>query len=80
MPFFENFDEQVTYWTWLILATIVLALEFATSPNGKLIFMPLEASSLIGALGGISELLGEISDKKKGGSGTSKGRVPNTDS
>lgn len=29
MPFFENFDEQVTYWTWLILATIFLALEFA---------------------------------------------------
>ena len=54
--------------------------EFATSPNAKLIFMPLEASSVIGALGGISELLGEISDKKKGGSGTSKGRVPNTDS
>jgi regulator of protease activity HflC (stomatin/prohibitin superfamily) len=52
--------------------------EFATSPNGKLIFMPLEASSIIGALGGISELFGEISDKKKSGSGTSKGRVPNT--
>ena len=28
MPFFENFDYQVTYWTWLILATIFLALEF----------------------------------------------------
>ncbi len=29
MPFFENFDQQVTYWTWLILATVFLALEFA---------------------------------------------------
>jgi len=33
--------------------------KFATSPNGKMIFMPLEASSVIGALGGITELVKE---------------------
>lgn len=37
--------------------------DFARSPNEKLVFMPLEASSVIGALGGISELL-----KSDGGS------------
>jgi len=31
--------------------------EFANSPNQKLVFMPLEASSVIGALGGMKELL-----------------------
>ncbi len=30
--------------------------DFATSPNQKILFMPLEASSVIGALGGIAEL------------------------
>ena len=30
--------------------------EIATSPNQKLVFMPLEASSVIGALGGVGEL------------------------
>ena len=30
--------------------------EMATAPNQKLVFMPLEASSVIGALGGIGEL------------------------
>ena len=53
---------------------------FAVSPNSKLIFMPLEASNVIGALGGISELFDEISDKKKSGSAKTKGSVPNTDS
>ena len=53
---------------------------FAVSPNSKLIFMPLEASNVIGALGGISELFDEISDKKKGGSAKTRGSVPNTDS
>lgn len=33
--------------------------EFAHSPNGKIIFMPLEASGVIGALGGMKELFGE---------------------
>lgn len=53
---------------------------FAVSPNSKLIFMPLEASNLIGALGGISELFDEISDRKKGVSAKTRGSVPNADS
>lgn len=32
--------------------------EFANSPNGKLVFMPLEASGVIGALGSMKELFG----------------------
>ncbi len=39
----------------------------AMSPNQKMIFMPLEASSVIGALGGISELAKEAMGKQKGG-------------
>jgi regulator of protease activity HflC (stomatin/prohibitin superfamily) len=39
----------------------------AISPNHKLIFMPLEASSVIGALGGIAELAREAFAKKEGG-------------
>jgi regulator of protease activity HflC (stomatin/prohibitin superfamily) len=35
-----------------------------TAKNNKLVFMPLEASSLIGALGGIGELTKEVFDKK----------------
>lgn len=38
--------------------------QFADSPNSKMVFMPLEASSIIGALGGITELV-----KDAGGSG-----------
>ena len=34
--------------------------EMATAPNQKVIFMPLEASSLIGSLGGIGELAKEV--------------------
>lgn len=40
--------------------------EFAASPNGKLIFMPLEASSVIGALGGIAELVKDVGQNPKG--------------
>jgi regulator of protease activity HflC (stomatin/prohibitin superfamily) len=36
----------------------------ASSENGKLIFMPLESSSVIGALGGIAELAKEAMSKK----------------
>ena len=42
---------------------------FAGSPNQKLVFMPLEASSVIGAIGGIKELLGELDGKSGGTSG-----------
>ncbi len=38
----------------------------ATAPNQKLVFMPLEASSVIGALGGIGELARDVFDKNKG--------------
>ncbi|HFD79249.1 MAG TPA: SPFH/Band 7/PHB domain protein [Gammaproteobacteria bacterium] len=38
----------------------------ATSDNQKLVFMPLEASSVIGALGGIGELAKEAMGRQKG--------------
>jgi len=38
----------------------------ATSPNQKLLMMPLEASNLIGAIGGIAELVKEAGFKNKG--------------
>ena len=38
----------------------------ATSPNEKLVLMPLEASGVIGALGGIAELAREAMATKKG--------------
>jgi hypothetical protein len=41
--------------------------EFAQSSNEKLVFMPLEASSVIGAIGGIGELTKEAFGKQKGG-------------
>lgn len=39
----------------------------ADSRNGKLIFMPLEASSVIGAIGGIAELARNAMEKQQGG-------------
>ena len=39
--------------------------EMAISQNEKIIFMPLEASSLIGALGGIGELAKAAFGQKK---------------
>ncbi|RMB04403.1 SPFH domain-containing protein [Eilatimonas milleporae] len=54
--------------------------DFAASPNEKLVFMPLEASSVIGAIGGISDLLGDIGGRAGGGSGdgrgTGRGKTP----
>jgi regulator of protease activity HflC (stomatin/prohibitin superfamily) len=38
--------------------------EMATTQNDKIVFMPLEASSLIGALGGIGELTKSVFNKK----------------
>jgi len=46
--------------------------EFAISPNQKLVFMPLEASSVIGSIGGIGELFKDI---KESGSGSAA--IPN---
>jgi regulator of protease activity HflC (stomatin/prohibitin superfamily) len=46
--------------------------ELATSPNQKILMMPIEAGSLIGAIGGIAELtkeaFGKDDDKSDGGS------------
>ncbi|MCH8861950.1 MAG: SPFH/Band 7/PHB domain protein [Proteobacteria bacterium] len=57
--------------------------QFANSPNEKLVFMPLEASSVIGAIGGISELLRDIApggrDKQRTSSpGTGRPGVPDS--
>ena len=38
--------------------------QFATSPNQKVIFMPLETSNVIGSIGGIGELWKDISDRQ----------------
>ncbi len=44
--------------------------QFANSPNEKLVFMPLEASGVIGALGGMTDMLKDISKAPKGVSGS----------
>ncbi|WP_417317074.1 SPFH domain-containing protein [Emcibacter sp.] len=49
--------------------------DFARSPNEKLVFMPLEASGVIGALGGMTEMLNNLKDAPK--TGGARGRVPN---
>jgi regulator of protease activity HflC (stomatin/prohibitin superfamily) len=41
----------------------------ASAPNGKLVLMPLEASGVIGAIGGIAELAREALARNAGGSG-----------
>jgi regulator of protease activity HflC (stomatin/prohibitin superfamily) len=48
--------------------------DFARSPNSKMIFMPLESSSLIGSLGSMTELLDNIKGSSKVTS--TKGSVP----
>ncbi len=49
--------------------------ELATSPNQKVLMMPIEASSVIGAIGGIAELTREAFGDG-GGGGSSRGSVP----
>ena len=49
---------------------------FANSPNEKLVFMPLEASGVIGALGGMTDMLKNISKAPK----TTSGSVPRSGS
>lgn len=39
--------------------------DFASSPNEKLVFMPLETSSLIGSIGGIAELVKDLTTNSK---------------
>lgn len=48
---------------------------FANSPNEKLVFMPMEASSVIGSIGGISELFSEVKKNKP----TSASGIPNVE-
>ncbi|WND01498.1 SPFH domain-containing protein [Temperatibacter marinus] len=50
--------------------------KFAESNNQKLVFMPLEASSVIGSIGGIGELLKDIGSDKK--AETSSSGIPRT--
>lgn len=53
---------------YFVAQKYVEALEgFARSPNEKLVFMPMEASNVIGSLGGISELFRDLNkDRPKG--------------
>ncbi len=44
--------------------------QFANSPNEKLVFMPLEASGVIGSLGGMTDMLKNISKEIKPSSGS----------
>ena len=43
--------------------------EFATSPNAKTILFPIEATQLVGALGGIGDLINDAVGAKPGGPG-----------
>ena len=38
--------------------------EFANSPNQKTVFMPLETTGVMGSIGGITDLLGDITKKR----------------
>jgi len=51
--------------------------KFATSPNAKTILFPVEATQLIGSLGGIGELVKEVTGTSSGGSG-GRGPTPPT--
>ena len=52
---------------------------FANSPNEKLVLMPLEASSVIGAIGGIAELVKTSMEDSKGSSTDSRtNRIPDS--
>ena len=42
---------------------------FAESPNQKILFMPLEAANVIGAIGGVAEIAREALGRNSGGSG-----------
>ncbi|MEQ8735629.1 MAG: SPFH domain-containing protein [Rhodospirillaceae bacterium] len=52
---------------------------FAASPNEKLVLMPLEASGVIGAIGGIAELAkSALADSKAAVAETRAARIPNS--
>ncbi|MBX6321771.1 MAG: SPFH/Band 7/PHB domain protein [Rhodospirillaceae bacterium] len=48
----------------------------ASAPNQKLVLMPLEAASVIGALGGIAELAREAVERQRAGAVARHGSVP----
>lgn len=50
--------------------------EFARSSNQKTVFLPLEATSLLGSIGGIRELLSELGPGPQSGGGGSGGARP----
>jgi regulator of protease activity HflC (stomatin/prohibitin superfamily) len=51
--------------------------QFATSPNAKTILFPVEATNLIGALGGIGELVKDaLTDGGSGGAGAPRAAAP----
>ncbi|MGB5780145.1 MAG: SPFH/Band 7/PHB domain protein, partial [Allopontixanthobacter sediminis] len=50
--------------------------KFATSPNAKTLLFPIEATQLIGSLGGIGELLGDV---MKPGTGNVTTQLPEAD-
>lgn len=49
--------------------------QFANSPNEKLVFMPMESTGVIGALGGMNELFKDLNGKSSSKSGSG---VPNS--
>ncbi|MCB1550063.1 MAG: SPFH/Band 7/PHB domain protein, partial [Hyphomicrobiaceae bacterium] len=65
---------------YFVANNYVRALEkLATSPNQKVLMMPLEASSVIGSLAGLAEITGEAFGKKGDGllpPRSSRGGVP----
>ncbi|MGE5953131.1 MAG: SPFH/Band 7/PHB domain protein, partial [Qipengyuania vulgaris] len=50
--------------------------KFATSPNAKTILFPVEATQLIGSIGGIGELVKSITDDRSGGSTPPRAPAP----
>ena len=48
--------------------------DIASSSNSKLVFMPLDASGVVGSIGGVAELIRNLGGEGKGGGGTTAGR------
>jgi regulator of protease activity HflC (stomatin/prohibitin superfamily) len=62
---------------YFVANNYVKALEaLASAPNQKVIMMPLEASSIIGSLGGLAQIAAEAFNGGGGGSGASKPLAP----
>ncbi len=66
---------------YFVAQRYVEALEkFATSPNQKILFMPLEASGVIGSIGGVAELAREAFGKSDGSGSTPQRQTPSRSS